>query len=196
MKKYLFLPLMLLMVSIYAQPEHGGIKTSNGLLLYSNDGVNSYTLNLKDNFNIDNYPVIIQNDNLFQFVVNDKKDFGSESKSILTNFMNWEFDHFKNQISGVTLNKNKFSSKNDKVFNHWKVTLPKFEGVKKSIKATYFLDFVHQDYIYRISYSSLTGNDKEAEKLLAEMYNQIHFYNGDLDLQKLRNNIVEGTYYY
>ena len=196
MKKYFFIGMSIIANILSAQADFGGIKTSNGFLLYANDGINSYTLNLEDEFNIDNFPMFIQNGNLYQFIVNDKKDFGTENKASLIKFMNWEFDHFKKQLSGVSLEKNKFTNNDNKLFNHWKVTLPQLEGLKKAFKATYFLDFVHQDYIYRISYSSLTGNDSEAEKLLDNMYKQIKFYNGTIDLQKLRNKIIEGKNYY
>jgi len=196
MKKYLIITFFLLTKFLFAQADFGGIKTTNGFLLYANDGVNSYTLNLEDEFNIDNFPMFIQNGNLYQFVVNDKNDFGSENKESLIQFMNWEFEHFKKQLNGISLEKNNFTNNDNKLFNHWKITLPQLDGIKKAFKATYFLDFVHQDYIYRISYSSLTGNDKEAKILLDKMYNQIRFYNGTLDLNKLRSNVLNGINYY
>lgn len=194
MKNILTFLLLVIFQSVFAQQNEGAIKTKNGFLLYFNLGVNSHTLNLEGDIDISNFPFIKQNNTWFQFYTANKLDFGKDSKSILINYMNWEIDYLQKQMK-VKLNIiNETSNRNGVITNFWKFENPdiKDNKIHSMVVATYFLDFIYNDLIYRLSYSSTSGNDFDAKSILLKIANNIKFYDRNIDLDKLQRNILEG----
>ena len=196
--RYLILIFLFTYNLIKAQPNEGAIKTSTGFLLYGIDGANSYTLELNGKVDLSDFPFVTLNDTLFQFYTRSKVDFGSDNKSVLNTYMNYEFDYFQNQFAEKLDTVTKLFTMNGLNANFWKVIHPiiKDDKVKKIVKATYFIDFIHSDYLFRFCYSSLTGNDIEARQLLQRLSNNLRFYNKGLDTKKLVGNVKEGINYY
>lgn len=197
-KNFLTLILILVSHSAFAQPKDGAIKTKNGLLLYSNAGVNSYTLNLEGDIDLANFPFIKQNNIWFQFLTTRKADFGKDSKSILVNYMNWEVEHFQEMLNTKLKCSNEFLIINGLNANFWKFINPeiKNEKVHTPVKANYFLDFIHNDFVYRLYYASTSGNDSEAKTILYNIVDSFKFYGKNIDLERLQKNILQEKNYY
>lgn len=198
MKYYLSFLLMVIFQTAIAQQNYGGIKTQNGILLYFNLGGNSHTLNLEGDVDISNFPFIKQNKIWFQFYTADKLEFGKEPKSILNNYMNWEIKYHKNQIGKNLITESEILNRNGYIMNFWKFMHPikNIESGRTPIIASYFLDFIHNDLIYRLSYASISGNDSEAKTILLNIADNFTFYEEDIDLNRLQKNIIKGQNYY
>ncbi len=197
MKSFLLFSILLFIKPLFSQQNEGAIKTKNGFLLYFNIGTNSHTLNLNGEVDLSHFPFIKQDNIQFQFYKARKDEFGNESKSILINYMNWEVDYYQQQLN-VKLNvSNEVFNKNGLSSNFWKFKNPIIENDKiyTPVVATYFLDFIHNDYIYRFSYASINGDDLEAKTILLKLADSIKFYDKNLDLNKLQQNILEGKNY-
>ncbi|MCZ2339120.1 MAG: hypothetical protein LC127_13215 [Chitinophagales bacterium] len=189
---------MLLLNPVFAQPNEGAIKTSAGFLLYSNSGINSYTLYLEGDIDLTNYPFIKQNGIWFQFHNASKADFGESSKKQLTNYMEWEVNWLEKQMNTKINKANEFSNKNTLMVNFWKYENPVVNDkrIHTPTKATYFLDFISKDLIYRLSYASTSGNDSEAKTILFGIFDNFRFYEKSIDLDKLQKNILKGQNFY
>lgn len=197
MKNILTFLLLVLFQTVFAQQNEGAIKTKSGFLLYFNLGFNSHTLNLKGDIDISNFPFVKQDNTWFQFYTASKLDFGKDSKSILINYMNWEIDYLQKQMN-VKLNiNNETLNRNGVITNFWKFKNPviKDDKIHTIVVATYFLDFIHNDLIYRLSYASTSGNDFDAKTILLNIADNIKFYDRNIDLDKLQKNILDGKNY-
>jgi predicted Zn-dependent peptidase len=64
-----------------------------------------------------------------------------------------------------------------------------------AVKATYFLDAVHEGLIYRFSYASISGDDEQAFQVLSEIARNLYFYENGIDLEKLQQRVMEGKGY-
>jgi hypothetical protein len=198
MKNILTFLILLISYSVIGQRNEGAIKTKSGFLLYSNLGINSHTLNLEGNIDLSKFPFIKQNNIWFQFYTTDKDDFGKDSKSILSSYMNWELDYLQKEMNAQLKFNNEFMTKNGKETNFWKFINPekKNERIYIQVKATYFLDFIHKGLLYRLSYASTNGNDSEAKTILLKIFDNFRFYDKNIDLDKLQQNILQGKNFY
>lgn len=197
MKNILTFLLLLVFHSVFAQRNEGAIKTKSGFLLYFNLGVNSHTLNLEGDIDLSNFPFIKQNNTWFQFYTATKLDFGEDSKSSLNNYMNSKIDYLQKQMDVKLSVNNETIYRNGLSTNFWKFKNPvlKDDKIHTSVVATYFFDFIHKDYIYRLTYSSTSGNDFDAKTILLKVADNIKFYDKNVDLNKLQKNILEGKNY-
>lgn len=184
--------LVIIVHSLLAQQKSGALKTKNGFLLYSKAGKNSHTLNLEGDIDISNFPYIKQNKTWFQFYTAPKVEFGKEANTILKNYMNWEIEYMQQELNTKLDVKSDVSSRNGLPTNFWKFINPiiKDEKIHTSVKATYFLDFIHNDIIYRLSYAASTGNDADAQKIGFSIADNFKFYENDIDLNALQQNIL------
>lgn len=197
MKKILAILLMSISFIGYAQQNNGAIKTKNGLLLYFNLKQNSHTLNLKGEIDVSKFPFIKQDSIWFQFLTNNKVDFEKNSKSILENYMIWEFDYLQKQFGEKLVLKNEPIELNDLTANYWYFKNPKISDAKihSAIKSTYFLDFTKKDLIYRFSYASISGDDLEAKAILKSIAENLKFYENGIDIKKLQMSIINDVNY-
>lgn len=198
MKNILTVLLLVIFQTVFAQQNEGAIKTKSGFLLYFNAGVNSHTLNLEGDIDISNFPFIKQNNTWYQFYTASKVNFGKEPKTILSNYMNWEIQYLQKQMNVKLSIYNEMLSRNGVLSNFWKFKNPiiKDDKIQIPVVATYFLDFIHNDLIYRFSYASTSGNDFEAKKILLNIADNIKFYDKNIDLDKLQKNILDGKNYF
>lgn len=197
MKNILTFLLLVIFQSVFAQQNEGAIKTKSGFLLYFNLGVNSHTLNLVGDIDISNFPFIKQNNTWFQFYTASKLDFGKDSKSILNNYMNWEIDYYQKELNEKLNVNNETLNRNGLIINFWKFKNPviRDDKIHTPVVATYFIDFIHNDLIYRLSYASASGNDFDAKTILLNIADNIKFYDRNIDMDKLQKNILDGKNY-
>lgn len=197
MKKVLTILLLSISFIGYSQQNNGAIKTNTGLLLYFNLGPNSHTLNLQGEIDISKFPFIKQDSNWIQFVTNNKTEFEENSKSILENYMIWEFDYLQKQFGQKLTLKNEPIELNSLTANFWYYKNPVISGDKipNPVKSTYFLDFTRKDLIFRFSYASISGDNLEAKIILKSIAESMKFYGNGIDLEKLQKNIVNGGNY-
>lgn len=198
MIRYISLLLTLLFHTVSAQPDEGAIRTQNGILLFFNWGVNSHTLNLDGEVNLRHFPMIEQNGLWFQFFTENKAEFGNDSESILISYMNWEVDYLNKEIDDSIKATNELLQRKSLDINFWKFESPFVEENYSytPVVATYFLDFVKNDLVYRLSYGSITGNDSEARVFLFDIIDNFRFYNQGIDMDKLQKRITLGQNYY
>jgi len=198
MKNIFTFLILLISFSVVAQPNEAAIKTKNGFLLYSIQGINSHTLNLEGDIDLTKFPFIKQNNIWFQFFTANSVDFGKESKSILTNYMLWELDFLQKEMNTKLKFNNEFKSQNGLTTNFWKFINPEKTDnrIHAPVKATYCLDFINKDLVFRLSYASKSGNDSEAETILLNLFHNVRFYGENIDLDKLRKNVLQGKNFY
>lgn len=198
MKKILTIFFLSISLMGYAQQNNGAIKTKSGFLLYFNLDQNSHTLDLEGEIDLSNFPFINQNSTWFQFLTNNKSTFENDSKSILENYMIWEFDYIQKQFGRELILKNTSIELNGLTANFWHYQNPMMSNDKISnpIKSTYFLDFTKNDLMYRFIYASTTGDNSEANTILTSIAKNLRFYDNDIDLKRLQLNISKGINYY
>ncbi|QQS27609.1 MAG: hypothetical protein IPM47_12010 [Sphingobacteriales bacterium] len=200
MKYLTFVLFLFSIVNTSAQSDKKGIvKTANGFLFYFNNGINSHTLELEGEVDFRNFPSLKENGVWFEFHRALKEDFGSEEKSILSNYMNWEAEYLKQELNLTIVPISELLIQNNIPINIWKYKSPFTnlpDDIVTPIKATYFLDFVQNDLIYRFSYASISGSDTQAKEILLRLFNKIRFYKNGIDLEKLQQNIQKGINYY
>lgn len=197
MQKFLVVILLIISSQGYSQPNNGAIKTKDGYLLYFNDGQNSHTLNLIGDVDISNFPYIIKDSEWFQFYIANKSDFEMSSGSTLENYMWWELDYFEEQLGQELQFERKACVIGDLSANFWHFNHPavSIEDMATAVKATYFLDAVHERLIYRFSYASISGDDTQAFQVLSEIARNLNFYENGIDLEKLQQRVMEGKGY-
>jgi len=197
MKKVLTILLMSISFIGYSQQNNGAIKTKTGLLLYFNLEQNSHTLNLKGEIDASKFPFIKQDSIWFQFVTNNKAEFEKNSKSILENYMIWEFDYLQKQFGEKLMLKNESIELNSLTANFWYFENPKIsdDEIYSPVKSTYFLDFTRKDLIFRFSYASISGDNLEAKAILKSVAENIKFYDNGIDIKKLQMSIINGENY-
>lgn len=191
--------LILALNIVYAQDsKRGAIKTQNGMLIYYNHGQNSYTLNLIGETDLSKFPFVKINDEWFQFNEGAASDFGSDSSMILNNFMNWELDYLKDEFKIEIKAKSNFIDHNKIRLNFWQYDPPLVDSNKNvtPTKTTYFIDFVHNNFVHRFTYSSTSGDELKAKLFLLKLIDGLHFYNIGIDLKKLQGAINIGETYY
>ena len=198
MQKFLLLILLIISSQGYSQPNNGAIKTKDGFLLYFNDGQNSHTLDLIGDIYISNFPYIRKDSEWFQFYIANKSDFEMSSGSTLENYMWWELDYFEEQLGQELQFERKAFVIGDLPANFWHFNHPavSIQDMATAVKATYFLDAVHEGLIYRFSYASISGDDEQAFQVLSEIARNLNFYENGIDLEKLQYNIILGKNYY
>jgi hypothetical protein len=198
MKNILTFLILLISYSVVAQPNEGAIKTKNGFLWYSIQGINSHTLNLEGTTDLTKFPFIKQNNIWFQFLTANSVDFGKEPKSILTSYMNWELDFLQKEMDTQLKFNNEFKSQKGLTTNFWKFINPEIKDnrIHAPVKATYCLDFINKGLVFRLSYASKSGNDSEAETILLNIFHNFRFYDKNIDLDRLRKNVLQGKNFY
>lgn len=191
-----FISVILLFVcitTIFAQEysKQGGIKTKDGILLYYNDGSESYTLELKGEIELKQYPLIILNSKAFQLNKGAKSIFGNTEDSILTNYQNWEHEYLEHEVFKIKLPiKQKRFWHHNHLVDFWYFSLPKNNLSKVPVLKTYYLNFVHSKTVYGLTYSSILGDDIEAQNLLTGLLDSLRFYNNPIDIKTIREQIM------
>lgn len=185
-------------ISYAQQNKRGVIKTKNGMIIYFNLGHNSYTLDLIGETDFSKFPLVKINDEWFEFIEGPKSDFGNDPKIILNNFMNWEIDHLKDDFKVEIIAKSNFIDHNKMLLNFWQYDPPLEESkeIFTPVKTTYFIDFIHNDLVHRLSYPSISGDELKAKQFLLKLVDGIHFYKSSIDLKKLQGVIMSGKTYY
>ncbi|MDA8980165.1 hypothetical protein N9G63_03900 [Chitinophagales bacterium] len=197
MQKFLVLILLIISSQGYSQPNNGAIKTKDGFLLYFNDGQNSHTLNLIGDVDISNFPYIRKDSEWFQFYIANKSEFETSRGSTLENYMRWELEYFEEQLGQELQFERKASLIWGLPTNFWHFKHPavSIQDMATAVKATYFLDAVHEGLIFRFSYASISGDDEQAFQVLSEIARNLNFYENGIDLEKLQQRVMEGKGY-
>ncbi|WP_341228444.1 hypothetical protein [uncultured Arcticibacterium sp.] len=197
--KHFFLTTALLLIFGYvnAQDDIGAIKTKEGFLIYNNSET-PFTMNLVGDINLSNYPRVGINGNLFEYVTGQSQDFGKENKEILINYMKWESDYLAETFNQAINIQNAFTNKNGLLINLWNIVNPTLAKDDSQNEKQFYADFCKGEKIYRLSFLSFKGSDKEAEKSLMEIINNIRFYSKRIDVTELSKSIssnhAEGKY--
>jgi hypothetical protein len=111
--------------------------------------------------------------------------------------MKWEIDFLKDEFKKPLITKSELINHRGSLLNFWQYTNPiKVTDSQIQIISTYFLDFCHNDLVYRFSYPSTTGDDKAAKEFLLKLVDNLRFYNVDIDISRLRQGIANGNNYY
>jgi hypothetical protein len=175
----------------------GALKTKEGVIIYSNDKANSYTLDLQGVVDFSKYPLVRIDGKWFEMSQNLKDEFGDQTEEILKNYMKWELDYLKDQFKNPLATKSDFITHKNFQVNFWQYTNP-IQVSKSQIQviASYFVDFCHNDLVYRFSYPSISGDEKEAKEFLLKLVDNLLFYNDDIDINRLRQSIVNGNNFY
>lgn len=174
----------------------GALKTQDGILIYFNEEGNYHTLAIKGDVDISNFPLIKQNDTWFQLVSYLKSEFEGYGKDALTNFMDWEQNHIKKEFGNNIQFENTLVQHHQRNLNLWNHEIPQQKEVKRTVKKVFHADFVDRTNIYRLIYSSESGNEQEANNLLKSLVDQLTFYNNKIDLSRLRHAISNGVNHY
>lgn len=198
MRKLCIIIFLIISHIAYSQQDNGAIRTKTGLLLYFNLAQNSHTLNLESDIDISNFPLIKQNFIWFQFMTVGKNYFETNSLSPLENYMKWEFNYMENQLSQKLTLTSKRIKINNLTGNFWYFNNIEIsnEQIHTQVKATYFLDLLYNELIYRFTYASTTGDNTKAFEILSRIAKNLNFYNTNIDLEKLQTNIIAGKNYY
>ena len=194
----IFLSICFSILNVHAQDNSfGALKTREGVLIYSNDKSNSYTLDLQGEIDLKNYPLIKIDGKVFQMSQNLKSDFGVETSAILNNFMKWEVDFLKEDFKKPINTQSDFITHKDIQLNFWQYTNPiQVSESQVQVISTYFIDFCNNDLVYRFSYPSISGDDNEAKAFLLKFVDSLRFYKDDIDFDRLRQSIVSGSNFY
>jgi hypothetical protein len=189
MKKLILIAILIITTfKFHAQEfaKQGAIKTPKGILIYFNNDAESYTLNLEGKIDIKQYPLIMIDSKAFQLNKGPKKTFGNDTQTILTNYQNWEQDYLEKEVfkQKIIVTQKTFS-KNNILFDFWHIRMPKSRRTTFPVVKTYYLDFVHNETVYGLTYSSMLGDDEEAKKFLLGIYESMHFYDQSLEIKKL-----------
>ena len=195
MKKLILLAILFLVsvLSMNAQehPKKGAIKTFDGFLLYDNNEKESYTIELRGEVNLEHSPYIQINGNMFQFLTYEKSFFSSSNTNSLTNFINWEHQYLEKDVfkkkMPIQLDYLKHQQI-DMVF--WYFKMPINPEIKNPVLKTYYLNFIHNQTLFSLTNSSVTGNDKEAKAFLLGIYSKIKFYDQAINVEDLRKEII------
>ena len=200
-QKFIFLVLIIIfgktIVSGQEPDYKGGIKTHDGVLLYFNKDKDTYTIDLKGEIDLNRYPIVKVNGNLFELKNGPKKMFGKSEDEILINFQIWEHKYLEDELfkQSIKFKQKRLKIKN-KLLNFWFFEMPKNRTIDKPVLRTFYLDFIQGQRAYSFSYPSLSGNEKEAMIFLLGLYNSMHFYSKSIDINHLRRQIVKGVNYY
>lgn len=187
--------------SVFAQPDEGVIVVKNGYLLYHNLGDNSYTLELDKSVKVDGLPRwIITDTATMQFDIVAKKHFGSGDKNILIQYRDWEVDYLNEMFNTRLKMESNFLTIDGDEALIWSVVTPldliDLEDASEPVLKTFYLQRIHKDIIYRFMFSSTTGDNQEAEKILLDINKNLRFYNAGLNFPLLQNNILSGKNFY
>ena len=172
-------------------PKKGAIKTFDGFLLYDNNDKESYTIELRGDVKLEHSPYIQINGNMFQFLTYEKSYFSSPNSNYLTNFINWEHQYIEKDVfkMKMPIQPDYFKHQDiDMVF--WYFNMPVKPEIKNPVLKTYYLNFIHNQSLYSLTNSSITGNDKEAKAFLLGIYSKIKFYNKAINVEDLRKGIL------
>ncbi len=190
---------LLVTLSLHAQtPTEGAMQIDDGFLVYVlNDRGSSYTIELTGEVGIADFPLIRDNGMYYMIKTAPKQVFGNDDKTRLLRFMNLEVKKFNKEYSLQKKPEHKTALVKETLFNIWKYAKPTVDttATHKKIVAHYFLDFVHDDTLFRISYPATTSDDKQARVALYKVYKKMHFYD-TLDVEKLQNYVAQGMYFY
>jgi|GEM_PF-2660650 hypothetical protein len=171
--------------------KQGAIKTKDGIMLYVNNGAESYTIKLKGKIELKNYPFIELNGNIFQLITYPKHKFGQSNEQILNAYFQWEHGYHEAELFKQKL---RFTRKQiqyqNKRLQYWDFTPPKGPSIKLPVLKTCYLDFVHGETLYSFSFSSMDGNEKKAINLLTSLFESTTFYDKGIDIVKLQEEII------
>lgn len=182
-----------------SQADEGAMRTATGLLLYLNAGPDSHTFHLEGKVDLSYFPIIQANGHWFQFHRAPAADFGDDPEAALMNYMFYEVDFLKQSLSESIKPQSSLYTSNGILMNFWKYDMPEIASPLEEgtpIKMTCFLDFVRNGLLYRLVYSSASGDDAEAVGILMDLFNRFRFYESGIDLEKLQQAVVSGGDHY
>jgi hypothetical protein len=171
-------------------PKEGAIKTKDGVLIYYNYQ-NPFTIHLKGDVDLSNQTMNI-NGNLFDFTHGSSEQFGKTEEEILINYMNWEQNYLEDVLEKPVKTESDLINNNGILVNLWNYTNPVLIDDKKFNKKAFYADFYKNGFIYRFSFMAFNGTKVEANKILTEYINEVHFYNAQINLNKLQDAIRNG----
>lgn len=195
MKKLLFILLFFgynyTLVDAQNLDKKGAIKTIDGFVIYVNNEAESFTIELKGNVELKNYPIIELNGNILQLITYPKSKFGHKTEQILTNYFLWEHRYHENELFKQKLQytKKKIYHRNNQ-FQYWDFTNPIDPKIKIPVVKTCYLDYVHGETLFSFSFSSMDGNEKNAINILLGLFESTRFYDRGIDIGKLREEII------
>ena len=193
-------PVAARLIKKYFFDPEGILAVSKGIFIYANYPDLHFTLFIKGHPEYDYYPLIRMEDGrVIEFYYTRKAQFASDDKQAMEKYLKWETDN-QNRLYNTELN-----VRFERIYSPLKfpmrfwyyenltpgkttpVTVFNIPAVK-----TYYLTFIYRDFLFSISYPSVSGMDKEAGKLLMDLMSDIHFYNDQLNFEKLRRAIARG----
>ncbi len=183
----------------FFDPE-GIMEMPKGTIVFANFPDLHFTLFLDDHPECNNYPLIRMEDGkVIEFYYTKKTQFAAGDKEAIEKYLKWETNN-QNRLYHTQLNVRferiysplKFPMK----FWYYEnltpgkvthVTIYNVPAVK-----TYYVTFIYGDFLFSISYPSVSGRDKDAGTFLMDLLNNITFYKNELNFDKLRKAIGKG----
>ena len=197
-KLLLLLTIGLFSISFSQVRKSGAIEIENGLLLYFNSE-SPYTIELKGEVDLKNYPLINVNGNGFQIIQNTVDAKGKNDKSVLTEYRKWEMNHINEMLPKKVKAQFEFMNHENKVLSFWYYKLPQIENAPKDVtpyKMTLFLDWKKDNMVYRIVHPTFSDDISKSKNLMIQIKNAFNYYSKEIDLKKLYHSIKAGQYFY
>ena len=173
--------------------REGAIVTKEGYLLYYNYE-NPFTINLIGDVDFVKYPTINIDGNLLE--INDiiSEPFGETEEEILSNVMKWEINYLEDTFKQTLQSKNRLTQHNGRVINLWNFSNPALlsDFTDQYNQKAFYSDFYFREHVYRLAFMAFKGTEEEAKKILLQYTDNIHFYNEQIDINKLREAVMNG----
>ncbi len=199
MKKLLQTLLLSLLVSTLAHsqtPKEGAIPIEGGFVVYvGGDDHMSYTLTLRGDVGIENYPILRKDDRYYIIETAPARVFGSDDKTRLSRFMGTELRKLESSFEIAEPPVPLVKLIDSTLFSLWSVDKPVTDTTEVAVSKYYYLDFIKRGTLFRIQHPSTEVDDKAARVALYQIYRNMHFYQ-ELDVPKLQDFIAQGQYYY
>lgn len=202
MKKTYTLAVLLLMIAslqaVAQIPSEGALQTDDGFVVYVNNSQGtSYTLDLHGDVNLADFPLIRDNGKFYHISMAPKEVFGADDESRLKRYMDMEVRKLNTRYKEKAMITPNMKNVNGTLFNIWRFLKPDIDTTlsENKLVATYYLDFVKDSSLFRITYPSTSLDDVQVRKFLYRIYRQMHFYE-NLDVEKLHYYIAQGQNYY
>ncbi len=113
--------------------------------------------------------------------------------------MDWEIKYLNEQLpEKITTQSELIVSEND-TLNLWYYNIPIIKDTPKDVtpyKRTFYLDWKKDDFMYRLTFPSYSGDVNEAKLFLVNLKNHFRYYAKTINLEKLYDNIEKGQNYY
>jgi len=188
--------------SFSQEKKTGAIEIENGLLLYFN-GETPYTIELKGDISLEQFPLIDVNGNGFQLIQNTVDSKGNNNNNnnnkILEKYRKWEMEHINEMLPKKVIPRSEFIKLDNEVLSFWHYKMPTNKDAPKNVtpyKMTMFLDWKKGNMVYRIVHPTFSEDIPVSKKLMLEIREGIKYYSNEISLKKLYHSIKAGQNYY